>query len=165
MSACVFIIFLGLYCVFLKFFIIKSFDMVTNIWLQIVLGAGWDTLVGPQHLQLTELASRAGPTVPCSFDLLHFQSEPRVSLTCGRGCQLEPAQDTPTLPWGACEHRGVDAPGAISQVPCLKVHKQRLCEVKGPLHGNWSGTELEQGFCLHAFYGTQQRALPTVRLQ
>ena len=103
--------------------------------------------------------------VPRSFDLLHFQSKPCVSLTCGLGCQPEPAQDTPPAPRRDREEptsAGESVPvGSKARCLVLKVHKLWLCEVQGPLHDSWLGTELDEGFCLEAFHGTQWRALPT----
>lgn len=109
-------------------------------------------LLGPQHpLGLHVIVGMARGGVPSSFDLLHFQSEPCVSLTCGLGCQPEPAQDIPPHPPDREEptSAGESVPvGNKARCLVLKVPKLWLCEVQGPLHDSWLGTELDEGFCL-----------------
>ena len=96
-----------------------------------------------------------GVGVLSSFDLLHFQTEAGVFLTCGLRSQPEPTQDTPQWTMGSPKVQGSQYPIG-SKAGCLvsNVRKLWLSEVKGALHDSWWGADMDEQFCPEAFHGT-----------
>ena len=97
-----------------------------------------------------------------SFDLLHFQTEPCVFLTCGLRSQPEPTQDIPHWTMRSLKVQGSQYPIG-NKAGCLvsKVHKLWLSKVKGALCDRGWGAEIDERFCPEAFHGTRWRGLPT----